>query len=308
MASVGDNRVESVRRFNRFYTRQIGVLQRGLLDSPFSLAEARVLFELAHRVRPTATDVGRDLGLDAGYLSRMLRTFEKRALVRKTRSANDGRESFLALTREGRKAFALLDGRSAKAVGALLAACTDIEQRRLVDAMHEIEDVLATPSPPGRKVALRPHRPGDIGWVIHRHGALYAQEHGYDASFEALVAEIAARFLRDFDGARECCWIAECDGEIAGSVFLVRKSERVAKLRLLLVEPTARGLGIGRGLVDACIEFARKAGYRKITLWTQASLIAAGRIYRQAGFRLEDEAPHHSFGCDLVAQTWERTL
>jgi DNA-binding MarR family transcriptional regulator/GNAT superfamily N-acetyltransferase len=308
MATVTEDRIDSVRRFNRFYTKRIGVLEEGLLQSPFSLAEARVLYELAQRDRPTATVLGTELGLDPGYLSRILRRLEKRSLVGKTRSTDDGRESFLALTVEGRAAFSRLDHRSAKAVRALLSTCPVSDQRRLVDAMHAIEGALGAAPSSTRKVALRPHRPGDIGWVIHRHGALYAQEHGYDASFEALVAEIAAAFLRKFDPARERCWIAECDGEIVGSVFLVRKSERVAKLRLLLVEPDARGLGIGMTLVAACIEFARQAGYRGITLWTQRGLDTARRIYEQAGFRLASEQPHHSFGRDLVAQTWAMKL
>ena len=308
MATVTEARIDSVRRFNRFYTKQIGVLQEGLLQSPFSLAEARVLYELAHRDRPTATVLGSELGLDAGYLSRILRRLEKRALVAKTRSADDGRESFLTLTAVGRKAFSRLDVRSANAVRALLSTCSVADQRRVVDAMHEIENVLGAPRSLAPKVVLRAHRPGDIGWVIHRHGALYAREHGYDASFEALVAEIATDFLRKFDPARERCWIAESDGEIVGSVFVVRKSERVAKLRLLLVEPRARGLGIGRQLVAECIGFARQAGYRSITLWTQQGLDAARRIYEHAGFRLASEHPHRSFGQDLVAQTWEMKL
>lgn len=308
MATVTEARIDSVRRFNRFYTKQIGVLQEGLLQSPFSLAEARVLYELAHRDRPTATILGTELGLDAGYLSRILRRLEKKALVGKTRSRDDGRESFLALTAAGRKAFAGLDRRSAGAVRALLSSCSVPDQGRLVGAMHTIEDVLGAPPPSSGKVVLRPHRAGDIGWVIHRHGALYAREHGYDTSFEALVGQIAARFLTKFDPARERCWIAECNGEIVGSVFLVRKSERVAKLRLLLVEPHARGLGIGRQLVGECIRFAREAGYRRITLWTQQGLDAARRIYEGAGFRLTKEVPHHSFGRDLVAQTWDMKL
>lgn len=305
---VAEPRIAAVRRFNRFYTKQIGVLQEGLLDSPFSLAEARVLYELAHRDRPTATVLGTELGLDSGYLSRILRGLEKRSLVAKTRSVEDGRESFLALTAEGRRAFSRLDRNSANAVRALLSDCSVPDQRRLVDAMEAIEHILAAAPSRPPKIALRPHRPGDIGWVIHRHGALYAQEHGYDASFETLVAEIATDFLREFDPARERCWIAEADGEIVGSVFLVRKSERVAKLRLLLVEPRARGLGIGRRLVAECIAFARQAGYRRITLWTQRGLDAARRIYEDAGFRLAGEHPHHSFGQDLVAQTWDMKL
>ncbi len=281
-----------MRRFNRFYTRQIGVLQEGLLDSPFSLAEARVLYELAHRDRPTATELGTELGLDPGYLSRILRSLEKRSLVAKTRSAEDGRESFLALTAEGRKAFARLDtelrrlgARVARPVVRSAISVGSSTQWRRSNASWRP----APAAPP--KIALRPHRPGDIGWVIHRHGALYAQEHGYDASFEALVAEIATDFLRKLDPARERCWIAEADGEIVGSVFLVRKSERVAKLRLLLVEPRARGLGVGRRLVAECIAFARQAGYRRITLWTQRGLDAARTDLRACGLPARERAP-----------------
>ena len=305
---VASPRIDAVRRFNRFYTKQIGVLQEGLLDSPFSLAEARVLYELARRDRPTAKALGTELDLDPGYLSRMLRSLEKRSLIAKTRSAEDGRESFLALTNEGRKAFARLDRRSADSVRALLSDCSLLDQRRLVGAMKVIEQILGAGPSTLPEVALRAHRPGDIGWVIHRHGALYAQEHGYDATFEALVAEIASDFLRKLDPARERCWIAESAGEIVGSVFLVRKSVRVAKLRLLLVEPHARGLGVGRRLVAECIAFARQARYRRITLWTQRGLDAARRIYEDAGFRLMSEHPHRSFGQDLVAQTWELQL
>jgi DNA-binding MarR family transcriptional regulator/GNAT superfamily N-acetyltransferase len=307
-SAVVGSRIAAVRRFNRFYTKQIGVLQHGLLDSPFSLAEARVLFELAHRNRPTATQLGADLGLDAGYLSRILRGFERKGLVRKARSANDRRERFLALTDAGHKAFARLDARSADAVRALLGTCTVHNQRRIVAAMTTIEHLLEPRSTPAGNVALREIRPGDLGWIVHRHGALYAQEHGYDTSFEALVAEIAAHFVREFDPARERGWVAEIDGEIVGSVLLVKKSARVAKLRLLLVEPHARGQGIGRKLVAACLTFARAAGYRKITLWTQSTLVAARHVYEQAGFRLTHEEPHKSFGHDLVAQTWELVL
>lgn len=304
---VAESRIEAVRQFNRFYTTQIGVLQHGLLDSPFSLAEARVLFELAHRKQPTAAQLGPDLGLDAGYLSRILRGFERKALVRKTRSTEDGRERYLALTDAGRKAFARLDARSAAAVRTLVGICTPRDQRRLVAAMATIEHLLE-PARTSADVVLREVRPGDLGWIVHRHGALYAEEHGYDASFEALVAEIAARFVREFDPAHERGWVAEVDGEIVGSVLLVRKSARVAKLRLLLVEPHARGRGIGRRLVAACIEFARAAGYRQITLWTQSTLTAARHVYEQAGFRLTHEEAHKSFGRDLVAQTWELAL
>jgi DNA-binding MarR family transcriptional regulator/GNAT superfamily N-acetyltransferase len=301
-------RVEAVRRFNRFYTRQIGVLHEGLLQSPFSLAEARVLYELAHRAGPTASELGKDLGLDPGYLSRILRDFAERGLLDKTPSKLDGRQSHLALTAQGRKAFAPLDSRSRDEIGAMLRELPPAEQTRLVDAMETVERLLG--GRPGPKVPylLRSHRPGDIGWVIHRHGALYAQEYGWDGSFEALVADIAAKFIRDFDAKRERCWIAEREGDIVGSVFLVAQSKTVAKLRLLLVEPSARGLGIGHRLVDECVRFARDVGYRKLTLWTNDILVAARRIYEAKGFHLVAEEPHHSFGHDLVGQNWELDL
>ena len=305
---VSASRIAAMRRFNRFYTKQIGVLQRSLLDSPFSLAEGRVLFELAHRNRPTATELGADLGLDPGYLSRMLRGFERKGFVRKARSTEDGRAHRLALTDAGRKAFARLDARSAESVRTLLGKCSPRDQQRVVTAMEAIEHLLEPRPAPAGNVVLREVRPGDLGWVVHRHGALYAQEHGYDATFEALVADIAARFVREFDPKRERGWVAEIDGEIVGSVLLVKKSARIAKLRLLLVEPHARGLGIGRKLVAACIAFAKAAGYERITLWTQSTLVAARRVYEQAGFRLKREEAHRSFGHDLVAQTWELAL
>jgi DNA-binding MarR family transcriptional regulator/GNAT superfamily N-acetyltransferase len=304
--------IDAVRHFNRFYTRQIGVLGHAYLQSPFSLTETRVLYELAHRDRPTATELGRELGLDAGYLSRILRSFVRRGLVTRTRAPHDGRQSFLALTARGRKAFAALDSRSRDEIGALVGQHATPAQRRLVEAMRTIESVLAAPAAEERRAEapyqLRSHRPGDMGWVVYRHGALYAQEYGWDERFEALVARIAADFIDHFDPARERCWIAERDGAIVGSVFLVRQTDAVAKLRLLLVEPTARGLGLGTRLVSECVGFAREAGYHKITLWTQSILHAARHIYESAGFRLVHEEPHHSFGHDLVGETWELVL
>ena len=301
-------RVEAVRRFNRFYTQHIGVLSEGLLHSPVSLTEARVLYELAHREQATATELGRGLGLDAGYLSRILRGFRKRGLIDKRPSDSDGRQSLLRLTKKGRQEFATLDARSGEQVAAVLGKLSAAGQQRLVKAMRVIEEVLG--SEPARQTPylLRLHQPGDMGWVIHRHGVLYSQEYGWDEQFEALVAEIVAEFIRNYDPKRERCWIAEMDGEIVGSVFLVRKSKTVAKLRLLLVEPKARGAGLGKRLVEECIRFARRAGYRKITLWTNSVLDAARRIYQRAGFRLVHEEPHHSFGHDLVGQTWELKL
>jgi DNA-binding MarR family transcriptional regulator/GNAT superfamily N-acetyltransferase len=300
--------VEAVRRFNRFYTRQIGVLREGLLESPFSLTEVRVLYELAHRENPTATELGEELELDAGYLSRILRGFQNRGLIKKSPSETDKRQSLLALTARGRKVFAPLDKRSGEEVERMLVGLSAAEQNRLIAAMRTIEELLG--HRPESKVSylIRPHQPGDMGWVVHRHGVLYSQEYGWDERFEALVAGIVAEFIQNLDPKRERCWIAEREAEIVGSVFLVKKSKAVAKLRLLLVEPHARGLGIGKRLVDECIRFARQAGYRKITLWTQSKLKAARHLYEQAGFRLVHEEPHHSFGHDLVAETWDLEL
>ncbi len=303
-----DQCVAAVRRFNRFYTKQIGLLHEGYLKSPFSLAEVRVLYELAHRDRLTAAELGRELGLDAGYLSRILRGFEKRGLIGRTRSKADGRQSLLALTKRGQDAFAPLQARSHEDIGRMLKRLSPAEQTRLTEAIGAIEGLLGARAEPRAPYVLRPPRPGDMGWVAHRHGALYAQEYGFDEQFEALVAGIVAKFVQHYDPKRERCWIAEKDGEVVGSVFLVKQSKTVAKLRLLLVEPKARGLGIGARLVEECIRFARQAGYRKITLWTQSSLVAARRIYQAAGFRLVRQGRHRSFGHDLVEETWELAL
>ncbi|HZB92451.1 MAG TPA: bifunctional helix-turn-helix transcriptional regulator/GNAT family N-acetyltransferase [Stellaceae bacterium] len=300
-------RVDAIRAFNRFYTQKIGVLQEGLLASPFSLTEARVLYELAQRENATASGLCRDLGLDAGYLSRILRRFDKEGLVAREPSATDGRQSHLSLTEAGRAAFGGLNRRSREEVAALLQPLGPSGQARLVAAMGAIERLLGAERD-AAPWALRQHRPGDMGWVVSRHGAVYAEEFGWDDSFEALVAEITARFIRRYEPAAERCWIAERDGERLGSVFLVKQSPRIAKLRLLLVEREARGLGIGAALVDECIAFARAAGYRKITLWTQSMLLPARRIYETAGFRRVREEPHHSFGRDLVGEYWEMRL
>jgi DNA-binding MarR family transcriptional regulator/GNAT superfamily N-acetyltransferase len=312
-------RIAAVRRFNRFYTRQIGLLQETLLRSPFSLAEARVLYELAHHTQTNATELANQLGLDAGYLSRILRGFERRRLIDRHPSKTDGRQRLLQLTERGRRAFAKLNRDSRQEVASLLRRLPQAGQQRLVRAMHAIEQLVgappvdrAPPAPPApaahTSYVLRPHRPGDMGWIVHRHGALYAQEYGWDTQFEALVAEIVAKFLKRYDPKRERCWVAELDGEIVGSVFLVRRSKTVAQLRLLLVEPEARGLGIGARLVDECVRFARRVGYRKMMLWTNDVLRAARHIYEKAGFRLAHEERHHSFGHALVGQTWERAL
>ena len=300
-----DRRVGVVRRFNRFWTRQIGVLREGYLESRFSLTEVRVLFELARGGETTASELGGELGLDAGYLSRLLGGFEKDGLIHKRPSEADGRRSLLRLTEQGWETFAPLEARSRSDIGAMLGSLSVAEQERLVGAMRIIEGLLSEPE---RSYLLRAHGSGDMGWVVHRHGILYAGEYGWDERFEALVAEIVAKFIREYDPKRERCWIAERDGQNVGCVFLVKQSEEIAKLRLLLVEPQARGLGIGSRLVEECIRFARGAGYRKITLWTNDVLFAARRIYQGVGFRLVHEEPHHSFGHDLVGQTWELEL
>jgi len=297
-----------VRRFNRFYTQQIGVLAEGLLSSPFSLTEARVIYELAHHEQTTATELGNELGLDAGYLSRILRGFKKQGLIDKQPSETDGRQTILRLTEQGQDAFATLNARSHNQIVAILDKLSTEDQNRLVDALRTIEGLLG--ARPEHKVPyiLRPHQPGDMGWVVHRHGVLYAEEYGWNEQFEALVASIVAEFIQHYDPRRERCWMAEMDREVVGSVFLVKKSDTVAKLRLLLVEPKARGLGIGSRLVDECVRFARQASYDRITLWTNSVLLAARHIYEQAGFRLIQAGPHHSFGHDLIEETWELAL
>jgi DNA-binding MarR family transcriptional regulator/GNAT superfamily N-acetyltransferase len=304
--------VDAFRRFNRFYTRRIGVLGEGYLDSPFSLTEVRVLYELCHRDKPTATELGRELGLDAGYLSRILQGFGKRGLVSTTLSTSDRRRSLLSLTARGRRAFAPLETRSRKQVGEMLRGLPVGARSRLIQATRGLEELLGSASAssePARPFVLRRPRPGDLGFVIHRHGALYAEEHGYDAEFEALVAGIVAGFARRHDPKRERCWIAERDGTVVGSIFLMRKSKTVARLRLLFVEPGMRGLGLGARLVGECVRFARQAGYRRITLWTQSDLHPARHLYEKAGFRVVERHAHHSFGRKgLVAETWDLAL
>ena len=300
-----DRRVGVVRRFNRFWTSQIGVLREGYLESRFSLTEVRVLFELARCEETTASELGGELGLDAGYLSRLLGGFEKDGLIHKRPSEADGRRSLLWLTERGRETFAPLDARSRSDIGAMLGSLSVAEQDRLVGAMSTIEGLLTEPE---GTYLLRPHESGDMGWVVHRHGILYAGEYGWDERFEALVAQIVAKFIQEYDPKREHCWIAERDGENVGCVFLVREAEEIARLRLLLVEPQVRGLGIGSRLVEECVRFARRAGYRKIMLWTNDVLYAARHIYQGVGFRIVHEEPHHSFGHDLVGQTWELKL
>jgi DNA-binding MarR family transcriptional regulator/N-acetylglutamate synthase-like GNAT family acetyltransferase len=308
MAEKLEDRLNAVRHFNRFFTRRIGVLREGLLHSPYSLTEARVLFELAQRDNLTASDLCRDLGLDPGYLSRILARFEQQGLVDKARSENDGRQRLLRLTPAGEKAFALLDKRSHDEVLEMLSDLAEEDQRRLLKAMRTIESVLDRDFKFSEPFFLRQHEPGDMGWVTHRHGVLYAQEYGWDERFEALVAQIVADFINNYNPARERCWIAEMNGEIVGSAFVVQASETVAKLRLLLVEPKARGLGLGSRLVRECIRFARRSGYQKLTLWTNDVLLAARHIYEKMGFTLVAREAHHSFGHDLVGETWELDL
>lgn len=303
-----DRSVEIVRGFNRFYTRKIGVLRDGHLDSPFSLTEVRVLYELAHRESPSAAELAQELGLDPGYLSRMLSGFERRGLIERKPSALDARRSLLSLTGQGRATFAPLEARAREEIERILEPLAPAARNRLLAAMQSIENVLGAPGASREPYILRPHQPGDMGWIVHRHGILYAQEYGWDERFEALVARIVADFIQHEDPKRERCWIAEKDGEIVGSVFLVQKTKTVAKLRLLLVEPSARGLGIGSRLVQECERFARQAGYRKIVLWTNNVLLDARRIYEKAGYRLTREEPHHDFGESLIGETWELAL
>lgn len=303
-----DPYVEAVRRFNRFYTRQIGVLNEGLLKSQFSLTEMRVLYELAHSEQSTATELCKELGLDAGYMSRILQNFKKRDLIEGKPAESDARQSVLRLTKQGQTTFAPLNARASEEIRAMLAALSTPDQSRLVEAMHTIEQVLGAQPEHNLPYVLRPHQIGDMGWVVHRHGIVYAQEYGWNEEFEALVASVTAEFIQKYDPKLERCWIAEKDGQIIGSVFLVKKSKTVAKLRLLLVEPHARGLGLGVRLVNECMRFARQVGYRKITLWTNSILVAARRIYEREGFQLVHEEPHHSFGHDLIGETWELEL
>lgn len=303
-----ETRVAEVRRFGRFYTRQIGVLQEGLLKSPYSLTEARVLYELAHREGVTAAELVKDLGLDPGYLSRILRRFAHRSLIRKAASTTDGRQSHLSLTKAGRAAFAALDRASRDEVAAMLTAIDPDAQARLCAAMQSIERVLSGGAGDRVPFLLRPHRPGDMGWIVHRQAVLYTREYGWDAQFEGLIAGIVAQFIETFDPARACCWVAERDGEVVGSVFVVPRAATEAQLRLLYVEPSVRGLRLGSRLVDEAIRFARDKGYRTMTLWTNDILVSARRIYEAAGFRLIAEEPHRSFGHDLVGQTWSLDL
>jgi DNA-binding MarR family transcriptional regulator/GNAT superfamily N-acetyltransferase len=303
-----NQQVSAVRAFNRFYTRKLGVLDRQLLKSPFSLSEARVLYELAHRDDAAAKEIGIELGLDAGYLSRIIQNFDEKGLITRKPLPSDRRQYRLALTTKGRQAFARVDRSSQDDIAAMLAPLGRGDRDRLVAAMVAIERLLGGSQAATSRAVLREPRPGEMGWVVQSHGALYAAEYGFDSSFEALVAEIAAKFLTSFDASRERCWIADLHGVPVGSVFLVRHSDDIAKLRLLLVDPAGRGQGLGQRLVAECIAFAQACGYRKITLWTQSILRTARQIYEKAGFVLVASEPHRSFGQSLVGETWEREL
>jgi DNA-binding MarR family transcriptional regulator/GNAT superfamily N-acetyltransferase len=300
--------VAAVRRFSRFYTRQLGLLGEGLLKSHFSLTEGRVLYELAHRDPLTATELCRDLGVDAGYLSRILKAFDQRGLILRTASPSDGRQTLLTLTQAGRSAFEPLDRASQQDVQAMIGDLAPEETAALVRGMRTVEHLLGAHKASAAPIVLRRHRLGDLGWIARRQAILYAREYGWDETYEALAAEILAGFVKNHDSGSERSWVAERDGEVVGSVFVMRGSETVAKLRLLYVEPAARGLGLGRKLVDACIDFAREAGYRKLTLWTNDVLVPARRIYQHAGFTCVRAEPHHSFGEDLIGETWDLAL
>jgi DNA-binding MarR family transcriptional regulator/GNAT superfamily N-acetyltransferase len=301
------NRIGAVRRFNRFYTRQIGVLRKTYLDSPYSLGEMRVLYEISHGEGVTASDIAKALDLDAGYLSRVLRNFEKRGLIVRKASPADARQSRLTLTASGRKTFAPAEARSQRDVAAMLKALGGGEQEKLVAAMRTIEGLLDNASPAG-EIILRQPKPGDFGWIVSRHAELYAQEYGWTEPFEGLCAQIVADFANKNDPACERCWIAELNGENVGTVMLVKDSEEVARIRLLLVDPKGRGLGLGTKLVNECVKFARATGYKKITLWTHSILTAARHVYEQAGFTLTSSEKKHSWSKDVVAEYWDMTL
>ncbi|MDA9437231.1 bifunctional helix-turn-helix transcriptional regulator/GNAT family N-acetyltransferase [Bradyrhizobium sp. CCBAU 51627] len=303
-----DDQIAAVRAFNRFYTRKLGVLDQHLGNSPFSLSEARVLYELAHRDDVSAKEIGNELGLDAGYLSRIVQSFDENGLLTRKPLPADRRQYQLSLTAKGRQAFAKLNLGSQNEVAAMLAQLPDGEAARLTQAMATIEAVLEQRASQPASVVLRSHRVGDMGWVVSKQAAAYAADYNWDISYEALVAEICAQFIKTYDAAREHCWIAEVGGEPVGSIFLVKATDEIAKLRLLQVEKKARGLGVGRALVQQCIQGARERGYKRMTLWTQSILIAARGIYKAAGFELVATKPHHSFGQDLIGETWEMDL
>jgi DNA-binding MarR family transcriptional regulator/N-acetylglutamate synthase-like GNAT family acetyltransferase len=302
------DRVAAVRAFNRFYTGRLGILGEGFLRTPHSLTEARVLYELGRRDVVEVAELRRELEIDAGYLSRLLTRLEEQALVTRERSEEDGRRQRVRLTEHGADAFAELDRRSAAEIGELLEGLGEERQRRLVAAMQAIAGLLDDDPRADATVVLRAPHPGDYGWIVHRHGAQYAEEYGWDETFEALVARIVADYAEHHDPKREAAWIAEVDGEPVGCVLCVRKDDATAQLRLLLVDPRARGRGVGGRLIDECLRFARRTGYERIVLWTNDVLHDARRLYERAGFELVESGEHHAFGHDLVEQTWSRRL
>jgi DNA-binding MarR family transcriptional regulator/GNAT superfamily N-acetyltransferase len=302
--------IAAFRQFNRFYTRLIGTLDEGLLNTEFTLAEARIIYELATRQNHGAKELAEALGMDPGYLSRVLTKLKSLGITKSKVSKQDNRRADLTLTPKGRTAFAKLNALSEKQAGDILDALALPDRARLIASMKTIEGVLTADDREQRPFVLRHHRAGDMGWVVFREAAVYAQEYGFDAEFEALVAKIVSDFLANFDPKKERCWIAEIDGQPVGHIFLVKHpaNSQTAKLRLFLIEKSARGKGLGHALVKECIHFARESGYRKIGLWTQSDLLAAQHIYKKAGFQLTKEEPHHSFGKDLIGQTWELEL
>jgi DNA-binding MarR family transcriptional regulator/GNAT superfamily N-acetyltransferase len=302
--------VAKFRHFNRMYTRYIGTLNEGLLNSDYSLAEARILYELATRTAPKASEIAEELGMDAGYLSRLLGKFERDGLLKRKTSEQDGRYAELMLTTRGKSVFKKLNALSDEQAGGVLEELAPTARMELIDCMRSIESILMKVDRSRVPYILRPHRVGDMGWVVHREGLGYAEQFGWDETFEVLAAKIVSEFIANYQPARERCWIAEVDGQNVGHIFLVKHPTQpdTAKLRLLFVEPSARGMGLGDALVKECVRFARSAGYRKVILWTQSILTAAHRIYERAGFRLVKEEPHHSFGKDLVGQEWELDL
>ncbi|MCC3304217.1 helix-turn-helix domain-containing GNAT family N-acetyltransferase [Sneathiella sp. HT1-7] len=306
--SVSVKHIDAVRKFNRFYTKHVGALNEGLLNSRFSLTEMRVLYELYAGENLTAGDLSKSLSLDPAYLSRLLKKFKSEGLLKTEKSETDGRQRVLTFTQQGRRAFKPFIKASRDEVETILSSLSDATQIRLLAAMNYIASTLDPVDGKSDPVIIRSHRPGDIGWVIHRHAVLYAREYGFDSSFEALVAQVAGEFLTNFDPQFEHCWIAERNDEVLGSVFLVKKTTTTAQLRLLYVEPTARGLGVGRKLIDECIRFANHKHYEKLTLWTNSTLHAAIHLYEEAGFEMVEEEPHHSFGQDLVGQVWDLKL
>jgi len=310
MVSAADfeDRIAAVRRFNRFYARRLGVLREGLLHTPCSPTESRIIDEIANRDQVIAADLAKELGLDPGYLSRTLDRLERKGLIRKVQSPSDGRQRLLRLTTEGEAAAVLLDRRFREEIGEMMGNLSEQDQNRLIRAMDTIEQLLGGGRRLSEPYILRQHEPGDMGWIVHMHGRLYAEEYGWDERFEALVARICADFIDRYNPDRERCWIAEMDGQVVGSVMVVQESEDVAKLRLLLVDPRARGLGLGKRLVDECIRFARRKGYKKLVLWTNNVLVAARNIYRKAGFVPVKEEPHRNFGPELIGETWELAL